>query len=59
MKEFKAILLLILALATTYLATVNVAQMWHNVGLIELLLIVFVFYAVWNVREIFGHDDNN
>jgi len=53
MKEFKAVVLLILALATFYLSTVYVAQMWRNIGLIEMSVVIFVFYAVWNVKQTF------
>ena len=53
MKEFKAVVLLILALSIAYLSTIHVPRMWVNVGMIELMVIVFVFYASWNVKETF------
>ena len=54
MKEFKAVVLIIVALAALYLSTIYVAHMWCNVGLIEISLIVFVFYACWNLNETFN-----
>ncbi len=54
MKEFKAVVLIIVALLVAYLSTIYVPRMWVNVGLLELGVIVFVFYAVWNVNETFG-----
>ena len=53
MKELKAVSLLILALATFYLSSVYVARMWYNIGTLEIAMVLFVFYAVWNVKRTF------
>ena len=53
MKEFKAVVLIIVALLVAYLSTIHVPMMWVNVGTLEVLVIIFVFYASWNLKETF------
>lgn len=53
MKEFKAVTLLIVALLIAYLSAIHIPRMWVNVGTFEVLLIILVFYACWNVKETF------
>ena len=54
MKEFKAVVLIIVSLLTVYLSTIHVPYMWTSVGALEVIEIMFVFYACWNVNETFG-----
>ena len=53
MKEFKAVVLMIVSLLTVYLSTIHVPMMWMNIGALEVLVIIFVFYACWNPKETF------
>ena len=53
MKEFKAVVMIIVALFVAYVSTIHVPNMWVNIGTLEILVVVFVFYACWNVKETF------
>ncbi len=52
-KEFKAVALMIVSLLSAYLSTIHVPRMWVNVGALEIIVVIFVFVAYWNLKETF------